>query len=493
MIVTGQTTPAPHDPAATEAARVIDASVLPLRRSDFEALLAQLYHRAIGGEAPDSLRAAFCRKLAELLSLPLVVLGRALEGGAVMIEGASNEGALWLEFQRIPERWDDGIASHGPAGVALATRAIAHLKSDDDGLSLWRNGALKDLVTDALALPLPGEPRRVLELFWGRRIPEGARTGTLTAAALAERTALFFADLESLSKSLLAARALRASGAAAFITDLDATIVWCNPAFLALSGYPAADVIGRKPSMLRSGVQGLRYYRELWDTIRSGKTWTSETVDRNREGEEYSILQSVSPVPTDGRVTHYVSIHHDISRLRRQRARLQAANRQDPETGLLTRAAFEANASAVLQAGVEATTPAVLVLASLRGLREATRTLPPEREAKVLAEVGRRLRAAAPWLTGALGAYEYVMLMPDEEARSETALQTRLTAVAAQFEPPLEVDGQVLPFELRFGSAHCPADGASLRPLMDRADRRLADQPFHRARRRVDGDPSHEA
>lgn len=488
MISPGQTAPSPHDPAAAETARVTDASVLPLRRSDFEALLAQLYHRAIAGEATEGLRAAFCRKLAELLSLPLVVLGRALEGGAVMIEGASNEGALWLEFQRIPERWDDGIASHGPAGVALAKGAIAHLKSDDEGLALWRSGALKDLVTDALALPLPGEPRRVLELFWGRRIPEGARSGTLTATALAERTAQFFTDLESLSKSLLAARALRASGAAAFITDLDATIVWCNPAFLTLSGYQAADVLGHRPSMLRSGAQGLRYYRELWDTIRSGKTFTAETVDRNRNGEEYTILQSVSPVPTDGRVTHYVSIHHDISRLRRQRARLQAANRQDPETGLLTRTAFEAEAAATLQAAVEAGAPAALVLVSLRGLRQATRGLAPEREAKVLAEVGRRLRAAAPSLTGAVGGYEYALLMPDEEARSEAALQARLAALAAQFEPPLEVDGQGLPFELRFGSARSPADGASLRALLDRADRRLADQPFHRARRRVDGD-----
>src|SRR6185295_15230941 len=136
--------------------------------------------------------------------------------------------------------------------------------------------------------------------------------------------------------------ALESAGNAAFITDLDGTIRWCNKAFSALTGYPVGALIGENPRLLKSGEQGLRYYRELWGTIRAGKVWSGETVDRDCDGMTYTIRQTISPVAVAGRITHYLSIHDDVTRQKAARERLERAVAVDEATGLLTPAAFKA-------------------------------------------------------------------------------------------------------------------------------------------------------
>jgi PAS domain-containing protein len=60
------------------------------------------------------------------------------------------------------------------------------------------------------------------------------------------------------------------------ITDFEGVICYLNPACARLTGYRPEEVIGKKPSLFRSGVQDETFYRDLWDTIRAGKVWSGE-------------------------------------------------------------------------------------------------------------------------------------------------------------------------------------------------------------------------
>lgn len=64
--------------------------------------------------------------------------------------------------------------------------------------------------------------------------------------------------------------ALDATANAIVITDRDGLIVWANRAFTRLTGFTANEAVGRTPTILRSGEQEPRVYRDLWATIR---TW----------------------------------------------------------------------------------------------------------------------------------------------------------------------------------------------------------------------------
>jgi PAS domain S-box-containing protein len=455
---------------------------LPLRTTDFDAGIAALLHAALNGAPRRDSLSGLCTHLARLLRLPLALIVRRTDSGTMAIEAASGENALWLELQRIPERWDGGLSSQGPANTALHAGGAIQMRPRDEGFALWRDAAAAERVQSVLAIPLTeGEDARILELYFVGDIARGASTATSTVARLAQEIRRLLANLDTIARQALLARALSDAGNAAFITDLEGTIVWSNAAFSALSGHSAADVRGRNPSLLRSGRQGTRYYRDLWATIRSGKVWAGETVDRGRDGTDYTIRQTISPIAHDERITHYLSIHDDVGAERRARERLELASHRDPDTGLLTRAALEAAAAKVLAEADGAA--AALVVISLRGLQRGAAAMGADLAALVAAALGRRVHEAicGPELGGALGPFEYVLLLRGD--MSQAGVEARLRMLCEKLSEPLSSFGAIPGLDIHCGVALHPADGASFHSLWLKADRQLANEPYRRARR----------
>ncbi|WP_259518247.1 PAS domain-containing sensor histidine kinase [Halanaeroarchaeum sp. HSR-CO] len=122
-------------------------------------------------------------------------------------------------------------------------------------------------------------------------------------------------------------RAVEHVGLAVFITDADGTIEYVNPAFERITGYQAAAAIGRTPSILHSGEKDPEYYRELWETIRSGETWEEEIVNRRADDTTYHALQTISPiVDADDTPRKFVAIQRDVSDIKAFEAELERQN-----------------------------------------------------------------------------------------------------------------------------------------------------------------------
>lgn len=98
------------------------------------------------------------------------------------------------------------------------------------------------------------------------------------------------------------------------ITDTEGTMVYVNPYFTKITGYPAAEAIGQNPRLLKSGQHDQAFYRNLWADISSGKTWRGEMLNKNRDGNLYWESVSISPIFDDrGRMTHYIGVKEDIA------------------------------------------------------------------------------------------------------------------------------------------------------------------------------------
>jgi diguanylate cyclase (GGDEF)-like protein/PAS domain S-box-containing protein len=132
---------------------------------------------------------------------------------------------------------------------------------------------------------------------------------------LEEQVASRTAELSNANTKLkLQAAALEAAANAIVITDLNGTIVWSNPAFSALSGYSAGEVLGRNPRLLNSGRQDKDFYSRMWAAITSGKIWHGEIVNRRKDGSCYTEEMTITPVGLEGSgVTHFVAIKQDIT------------------------------------------------------------------------------------------------------------------------------------------------------------------------------------
>lgn len=108
--------------------------------------------------------------------------------------------------------------------------------------------------------------------------------------------------------------ALQAAPAGCLITDAEGLIEWVNPTFTKQSGYEAAEVLGLKTSLLRSGRHSAEFYRNLWQTILRGDTWSGEVCNRRKDGTFYDEHMTVAPVrDADGIIRHFVAIKIDIT------------------------------------------------------------------------------------------------------------------------------------------------------------------------------------
>lgn len=113
----------------------------------------------------------------------------------------------------------------------------------------------------------------------------------------------------------LESAALEAAANAILITDRDGITLRVNDAFTVLTGYTAEEAVGRTPgSLLRSGAQSQEFYRQMWDTILSGSTWTGELLNQRKNGTQYNVEVTITPLRSeDGSVTHFIAIKQDIT------------------------------------------------------------------------------------------------------------------------------------------------------------------------------------
>ena len=128
------------------------------------------------------------------------------------------------------------------------------------------------------------------------------------------------AQKQAEAQLLLQNAALEASANAIVIANREGFIEWANPAFTTLTGYKVPDeVFGRNPrDLVKSGKQDQRFYKDLWDTILSGRVWRGTLINRRKDGSLYDEEMTITPVKNEsGEITHFIAVKQDISQRKR--------------------------------------------------------------------------------------------------------------------------------------------------------------------------------
>jgi PAS domain S-box-containing protein len=129
--------------------------------------------------------------------------------------------------------------------------------------------------------------------------------------------------------------AIRQVGEAIVMTDAQGDIRFVNPAFEQTTGYSHEEAVGQNSRILKSGRQDELFYRNLWDTISSGRTWKGRMVNKRKDGTLYTEEATISPVCNDlGRIVNYVAVKRDITEHLQLSVQLQQAQKMEA-VGLL--------------------------------------------------------------------------------------------------------------------------------------------------------------
>ncbi len=148
--------------------------------------------------------------------------------------------------------------------------------------------------------------------------------------------------------------ALDAAANGIIITDTKGTIQWINPAFTRLTGYSSDEAVGQNTRFLKSGKQDPAYYKELWQTIKSGKVWQGELINRRKDGTHYHEEMTITPVKSKrGKIQHFISIKQDITDRRAAEEKLQKMM-EELEAQYIESEQAQAQMRAILDASSEA-------------------------------------------------------------------------------------------------------------------------------------------
>lgn len=113
----------------------------------------------------------------------------------------------------------------------------------------------------------------------------------------------------------LQSAALDAVADAIVITDQRGKAKWANLAFEKLTGFSALQAVGTDiGKLVKSGKQDKLFYKDMWDTIMSGKVWHGQLVNRRKDGTLYNEDMKITPVSNNGGgITHFIAVKEDIT------------------------------------------------------------------------------------------------------------------------------------------------------------------------------------
>jgi aerotaxis receptor len=97
-------------------------------------------------------------------------------------------------------------------------------------------------------------------------------------------------------------------------TDLKGRITYCNPAFVAVSGYTKDELLGQPHNLIRHPDMPEEAFRDMWHTIARGQPWSAAVKNRRKDGSCYWVMANVTPLMEDGAAQGYMSVRTQPTR-----------------------------------------------------------------------------------------------------------------------------------------------------------------------------------
>ena len=236
-------------------------------------------------------------------------------------------------------------------------------------------------------------------------------------------------------------------------TQDDMPIVFVNPAFERITGYTAAEVIGRNCRFLQGEDHDQDALHSLRESLRLRHANSVVLRNFKKDGSLFWNHLIVTPVASaDGRVRRMVGIITDVSAQRRSEDALAYHATHDTLTGLLNRDMIEERLSQALTQAQHSGATIVVLAISLDGFKTINDSAGFSAGDEVLQHVARALSGAvsgADWVARVI-ADEYLCVCHLQAASEAEPMAARLIAAMAQ---PMQLNGRELRVQASLGVA----------------------------------------
>ncbi|MFU8788177.1 MAG: EAL and GGDEF domain-containing protein [Methylobacter sp.] len=211
------------------------------------------------------------------------------------------------------------------------------------------------------------------------------------------------------------------------VTDANNVIIRVNKAFTWLTGYSAAEAVGRTPHLLSSGRHDAAFYQCMWKTIKDKGFWQGEIWNRRKDGVIYAEWLHISAVTNDqGDITHYVGSFSTITSNKTAAAEIHRLAYYDPITLLPNRRLFQERLGRALAVSDKNQNYGALLFIDLDNFKVLNDTLGHDAGDLLLTQVAARLMGCTHEddTVARQGGDEFVVMLEQlSQSREEAAAQ----------------------------------------------------------------------
>lgn len=335
------------------------------------------------------------------------------------------------------------------------------------GLSLW-------LAVSRLVKPMHAIAEAANKIRFGTAtadsIPVVEGRDEIAVMSIALRDLLI--ELDDKNRELkLAAQVFRSSTEGVVITGPDQTILTINRAYSQITGYSEGEVVGKKPSVLSSGLHSKAFYQSMWRKIAETGAWQGEVVNRRKDGTIFPEWLNISTVYGERRqVEYYIGIFSDITERKQAEEKIRFLANHDVLTGLPNRLVFEEKVAEALRLAEFRQGEMAVLFVDLDRFKYINDSLGHPMGDRVLQEVAQRMQGCVSDkdTLARFGGDEFVIVLRELSKPSIAAqLAERLVKAVT---PTIEIDGYQLHVSISIGISIYPQDGCEATVLVKNAD-----------------------
>lgn len=271
----------------------------------------------------------------------------------------------------------------------------------------------------------------------------------------------------------LSAKVFEHSLEAIMVTDEQKRIISVNPAFSNITGYTAAEVMGKDPNILNSGRHDEVFFQAVWEAIADSGYWQGEVWNRRKSGELFAQWVTISLVKDNhDKVLNYIAVFSDITQHKEAEEKIEHLAHYDPLTDLPNRTLLKARLDQEIKSAVRNRTTFALFFLDLDHFKNVNDTLGHSVGDQLLIEVGKRLKGVVRLedTVSRLGGDEFVILLLQANVQGASLVAEKILTAIAE---PLQLGAYVLNLTPSIGISMFPENGTRYDELLQNADSAL--------------------
>ncbi len=440
------------------------------RTKAIDALFYEIDQFVLQGQTTDFILSYVCTSLTVIFDYPLVWIGMKEADGTVRVSAYDGTHIDYLNDHRF--HWDNTSEDQCLIALAIRSGQIKTGNTQDPAFQNCRECAYKYGLQSFVVIPLHAQDKVIGTLNLYALKPNAFDMETIHMLEnLAARISVTLRVAMDQQQLRLQSIAMSSVANAVFITDGNGRIKWVNNAFATLSGYTAEEVCGKTARLFKSGKHDTSFYQQIWKTIRAGKAWRGEIVNRRKGGDLYTVNQTITPLlDAYGNVCHFVVIYEDITAKKEAEERILYLAHYDTLTNLPNRSLFLDHLKLEMAHAHRNDRMLAVLFLDLDRFKLINDTLGHVFGDQLLQSVAERLRGCIREgdTLSRLGGDEFTCIIPDIGHPQDAVLvaQKILNSMSCSF----QIEGHEVHVTPSIGIAMYPSDATDADSLIKKAD-----------------------